>query len=152
MHTELTHTYPVSLSRGFGYIDDFHTWPRWYVGMCEIVEPDEASWTEPDDQVRFAYTLLGRRVEGVAVLEERVESKLARFRTEVPGLPVVHFAYHYTGIARDMFELAVEMDTDETGRFYGTDVDRTLVPKAIERDMGRSLENLEDIFGAGLMG
>lgn len=152
MHTELSHTYPVPLSRGFRFIDDFHTWPSWYVGMCEIVEPDQASWTEPGDEVRFDYLLLGRKVEGTAVLEEREESRLARFRTEVPGLPVVHFTYRYSAIDRDMFELDVEMDTDEITRFFGAEVDEKLVPRAIERDIERSLENLDDIFGAGLMG
>ena len=152
MHAELTYTYPVPARKGFGYVDDFHTWPSWYVGMCEILDPEDAHWHEPGDEVRFAYTLLGRRVEGVAVLEERREPELARFRTEVPGLPVFHFTYEYIPKDRDVFELDVTMDSEEPTSFFGKTIERTLLPRTIERDIKRSLENLEDIFSAGLLG
>ncbi|MFO7549212.1 MAG: SRPBCC family protein [Acidimicrobiia bacterium] len=152
MHAELSHTYPVPLEQGFDYVADFHNWPSWYVGMSEILEPEQASWRDPGDEVRFRYSVLGRQVEGVAILEDRTPAEMARFRTEVPGLPVFHFTYHYSRIGRDSFELNVTMDTDEPTTLFGRAVDRTLLPRTVERDVERSLENLEDIFGAGLLG
>jgi hypothetical protein len=152
VHAELTRTYPVPVEQGFDFIDDFHSWPSWYVGMSEIIEPEQASWHDPGDEVRFRYALLGRHVEGVAILEDRSAAEMARFRTEVPGLPVFHFTYQYSKIGRDSFELDVTMDTDEPTSLFGKAVDRTLLPRTVERDVERSLENLEDIFGAGLLG
>jgi hypothetical protein len=37
--------------------------------MTEILEPEEAAWDAPGDEVRFAYRLLGRRVEGKTILD-----------------------------------------------------------------------------------
>jgi hypothetical protein len=105
---------------------------------------------EPGDQVHFAYKLLGRHLEGVAVLEERKEGEVARFRTEVPGLPVIHFVYHYAEAGHEAFVLNVAMETDEPTSFFGKTIDRMLLPRLIERDLARSLENLQEIFAAGL--
>ncbi len=150
MHTEVTRTYPAALKTGFDYCDDFRTWPMWYSGMTEIIDPDEATWMEPGDEVRFGYKLLGRRIEGVTSLEELVDAELVRFHTEIPGLPVVHFAYHYAEIEPERFELRVEMETEEPTSFFGRTIDRMLLPRALERDLRASMDNLTDIFAAGL--
>lgn len=106
---------------------------------------------EPGDEVRFGYKLLGRRLEGVAVLEEHKDAELTRFHTEVPGLPVMHFAYHYAEVDPEVFDLRVAMETEEPTSFFGRSIDRMLLPRVIERDLTGSLENLEDIFSAGLL-
>ena len=150
MRTELTRTFPVPLKKGFDYIDDFRMWPAWYVGMTEILAPEEGSWVEPADEVRFAYKLLGRHLECVAILEERKEGDLVRFRTEVPGLPVTHFVYHYAEAGSEAFILNVAMETDEPTSFFGKTIDRMLLPRMIERDLASSMENLHDIFATGV--
>lgn len=151
MHTEVKRTYPVPLKKGFDYVDDFKMWPSWYVGMTDIIAPEEGAWLEPGDEVRFGYKLLGRRLEGVAVLEEHKDAELTRFHTEVPGLPVMHFAYHYAEVDPEVFDLRVAMETEEPTSFFGRSIDRMLLPRVIERDLTGSLENLEDIFSAGLL-
>jgi hypothetical protein len=150
MHTEAIRTYPVALKTGFDYCDDFKTWPMWYSGMTEIIDPEEARWMEREDEVRFGYKLLGRRLEGVTILDELIDAELVRFHTEIPGLPVVHFAYHYAEIEAERFELRVEMETEEPTSFFGKTIDRMVMPRALERDLRASLDNLADIFAAGL--
>lgn len=151
VRTDVTRTYPIPVKKGFDYCDDFKTWPAWYVGMSEIIHPEEGRWHEIGDEVRFGYKLLGRHVEGVATLEERREMELVRFRTEVPGLPVFHFAYHYREVDPESFEMMVTMETEEPTSFFGKTIDRMLLPKVIERDLIRSMENLHDVFAAGLL-
>lgn len=151
MHTEQTRIFNIELKKGFDYIDDFKTWPSWYSGMTHIIDPETGMWDAPGDRVRFGYKLLGRKLEGVAILEELQEAKLASFRTEVPGLPVIHFAYHYKEMEPDAFEVRVEMDTEEPTSFFGKSIDRLLLPKLIERDLARSLENLDEIFSARML-
>jgi hypothetical protein len=147
----LTHTYPVPLKKGFDYLDDFKMWPDWYVGMASIVKPEEGAWIDPGDEVRFIYKLLGRRLEGLAILEERKEGELVKFRTEVPGLPTVHFEYHYAEAGTENFVVRVAMETEEPTSFFGKAIDRALLPTVLARDLQRSLENLEDLFAAGLL-
>ena len=150
MRTEMTRTYPVPLKKGFDYIDDFKTWPAWYVGMTDIIEPETGAWSKAGDRVRFGYKLLGRRLEGVAVLEEWRDAELAAFHTEVPGLPVINFAYHYTDAGPEAFVLKVVMETEEPTNFFGKTIDRMMLPRVIERDLRQSLQNLDDIYTVGL--
>lgn len=148
MHTELTRTYPVPLKKGFDYIDDFRMWPDWYVGLTHLIEPEKGAWSEPGDEVRFQSKLLGRRIEGRCVLDEKTEGEMARYHVVVPSLPIVHFAWHYTGAGPEAFTAKVEMETEEPTSFFGKTIDRTLLPRVLERDLKRSMENLTDIFEA----
>ena len=151
MRTELTRTFPVPLKKGFDYTDDFKIWPSWYAGMTHIIEPETGEWAAPGDRVRFGYKLLGRHLEGVSILEERVDGEMARFRTEVPGLPVFHFEYRFAAAGSEAFVLKVTMESEEPTSFFGKTIDRMLLPKVVERDLARSIENLDDIFSAGML-
>jgi len=48
------------------------------------------------------------------------------------------------------FTTTVVMGTDEPTSFFGKAVDRMLIPRALERDLSRSLDNLTDIFAVGI--
>ncbi|MDH5371926.1 MAG: hypothetical protein OEX97_03175 [Acidimicrobiia bacterium] len=152
MRTEITKTYPVPLKAGFDYIDDFKMWPDWYVGMTEIIEPEVGQWIFAGDTVKFLYRLLGRQVQGVAMLDEKRDGVLARFHSEVPGLPRVHFEYHYMTAGDQAFMLKVVLETkeEELTSFFGKVIDRMMLPRVLERDLKGSLDNLEEIFVAGL--
>lgn len=148
MRTEVTRTFPVTLRKGFAYIDDFTSWPAWYSGMIEILEPGRGAWRRAGDRVRFAYKLLGRRVEGASVLEAREEGARSVFRTEVPGLPTFHFEYHFAAAGPEAFQLKVVMRTDEPAGLLGKVLDRAVLPRVVEADLRKSLENLEQVFGS----
>ena len=150
MRTELTNTFPAPLKKGFDFLHDFTMWPHWYAGMTAIIDPGTAAWDEPGDAVRFAYKLLGRRLEGVSTLEEMRPMELVRFVASVPGLPEVHQEYHYAPAGDEVFVLKVVMETGEPTSFFGRAIDRMLLPRALQRDLRRSMENLHDIFAAGL--
>lgn len=145
----MTRTYPVPLKKGFDYISDFKTWPDWYVGMTEILEP--GTWHTPGDHVRCAYRLLGRRIEGKVILDGYREGELVTLHSEVPALPVVHEEWHYKEAGDSAFVLRVILETEEPTSFFGRAIDRMLLPVALERDLRHSLENLDSIFTADLL-
>lgn len=152
MRTEVAKSFVVPLKEGFDYIDDFRLWPDWYVGMTEILDPALCQWILPGDTVKFAYRLLGRRVEGVATLDEKIDAEYVRFHSDVPGLPRVFQEWHYATAGNEAFITKVVLETkeDDITSFFGRMIDRTMLPRVLDRDLRGSLDNLEEIFFAGL--
>jgi hypothetical protein len=150
MRVELTREFPIPLKQGYDYLMDYKLFPAWRVGMIEILDPERAAWSKAGDGFRFAYRLLGRRIEGECVLDELREADLVRFTATVPGLPKVHETWHYRATGDDSFELNSVQETGEATNFFGKVIDRTLFPRAIERDLRRTLDNIEDIFSMGV--
>lgn len=150
VRTELTHTFPVPLKQAFDYLDDFKLWPNWYSGLTEIIEPDRAAWDKPGDKVRWAYRLLGRRLEGESILEEMKPAELVTFISKVPGLPDVRHEWLYVAAGDKDFVLKVIMETEEPTTFFGKAIDRMVLPRALERDLKQTMENLADIFALGI--
>jgi len=152
MRTEIAKMLPVPLKNGFDYLDDYKMWPDWYVGMTEVLDPAMAQWVFPGDSVKFAYRLLGRRVEGVSTLDEKIDGEFVRFHSDVPGLPRVYHEFHYGTAGDEAFILKVVLETkeDELTSFFGKVIDKTMLPRVLDRDLRGSLDNLEEIFVAGL--
>jgi len=154
MRTEVSRTFPIPLKKGFDYIDDFRLWPDWYTGITKIVEPETGTWMEPGDSVKFHYRMLGRRMDGVLTLDERLPGELVRMHSEILGLPNVHFDYHYKSTGPEAFTLKIVMEVDEEQpvAFFGKVLDKLLLPRTLERDLKHSLDHLEEIFIADLFG
>lgn len=152
MRVELMRTYPVPRKKAFDYLDDFTTWPTWYTGMLEIVEPAMAAWSSPGDKVRFAYKLLGRRIEGECTLEEVREAELVKFTATIPMVGNVHQEWWYGEAGEGAFTLRVVMETDEPTNLFGKAIDRMVVPRVLERDLRVTLEHLEETFAMGIPG
>ncbi len=152
MRTEIAKSFPVPLKKGFDYIDDFKMWPDWYVGLTEILEPAMGQWIFPGDSVKFSYRLLGRRVEGIATLDEKIDGEFVKFHTDVPGLPRVHQEWHYATAGSESFIAKVVLETreDDPTSLFGKVIDKTMLPRVLDRDLRGSLDNLEEIFVAGL--
>ena len=119
MRVELSREFPVPLKHAYDYLMDPKLFSAWRVGMIEILDPEDAIWSKAGDGFRFAYRLLGRRVEGECVLDELREAELVRFTASMPGLPTVHEAWHYRAIDDDSFELTSVQETDEATSFFG---------------------------------
>ena len=83
-------------------------------------------------------------------MDELREAELVRFTATMPGLPTVHEAWHYMAIDDNSFELKSVQETDEATNFFGKVIDRTLLPRVIQRDLERTLDNLDDIFSIGV--
>lgn len=151
MRTELAHTFPVSLREGFDYLREVGHWPSWYSGLTEILEaPPGGSWDEPGDTISFHYKVLGRLLDGEVVLKEMREYNLVRSIVSISGLPRVHQEYRYAAADEGSFSLKVVLETEEVRTFLGRVIDRTLLPRIMERDLTRTLENLQDIFVVGV--
>jgi hypothetical protein len=150
VHAEHAHTYPAPLKKGFDYISDFHTWPLWYVGITELIDPERCRWSQPGDEVRYRYKILGRHIDATSILDESIDLERKAFRTVSSGFPEVHWEYRYAAAGQEAFILRVVMETEEPTSFFGRTVDRMLLPRIVERDAKRSLENLHDIFVADL--
>ncbi len=149
MRFEETRTMPVELKKGWDYISDYRRWPDFYSGIDHIVEPDLCAWSEVGDSVRFRYRLLGRTVEGTATLDAYDEGKLVKLTTKIPALPDVVQEWHYTDL-HDHFILRVVLETDGVTSFMGRLIDGTLLPRALEKDLNRTMDNLEAIFEIGI--
>ncbi|MDH3398333.1 MAG: SRPBCC family protein [Acidimicrobiia bacterium] len=150
MRVELSREFPIPLKQGYDYLMDPKLFSAWRVGMIEILDPDHAAWSQAGDRFRFAYRLLGRRVEGECVLDELQEGELVRYTASIPGLPKVHETWRYRATGESSFELKSVQETEESTSFFGKAIDRMVFPRAIERDLKRTLDNLEDIFSMGV--
>lgn len=150
MRVELSREFPISLKSGYDYLMDPKLFPAWRVGMIEILDLEHATWSKAGDGFRFAYRLLGRRVEGECILDELREAELVRFTATIPGVPKVHESWHYRAIDEDSFELKSVQETEEATSFFGKAIDGMLLPRVIERDLTRTLDNLDDIFSMGV--
>ncbi len=149
MRIELSRTFPIPVKKGFDYLLDYRTWPNWYSGIMEMLDPDMAAWSEPGDKVRFTYKLLGKRLEGEAVLEEKAEPQFAKLTSKIEGLPPVHQHWKYREAGPEAFVLEVVFEGEEATSFLGKTIDRWVLPRTVERDLKASLENLDDIFMTG---
>lgn len=152
MRVELKGTFAVPRKKAFDYLDDFTTWPTWYAGMLEIIEPDKATWSAAGDKVRFAYKLLGRRLEGECTLEEVHEAELVKFTATIPMVGDVHQEWFYSDAGDDAFTLKVILETEEATSFFGKVIDKMVIPRVLERDLRHTLEHLEETFAIGIPG
>jgi hypothetical protein len=147
MHVEERRTFPVALKKAWDFTNEFRRWPDWYVGVSDLLDPATSAWDLPGDEVRFVYRLLGRRLEGVTRLEERIEHDLARFRSEIPGIPTTVQTWRWID-GGDHCEVVVTMEAEDTTRFFEKMIEKTLLPRTLRRDLRESLENLSAIFEA----
>jgi hypothetical protein len=149
MHVEMTRTFPVARKKAYDYLSDFTTWPAWYVGVLEIIDPDTAAWEKPGDQVRYYYRMLGRRIESVNTLEELREAEFVRFTAKSP-VAEVHFEWTYTDAGEDTFSANVIMETNEPTNFFGRIIDKMVIPRMLERDLKHTFDNVEEMFAVGI--
>jgi hypothetical protein len=117
--------------------------------MLGVEDPD-VRWAEPGDRARFTYRLLGRKLEGECVIDEREAPTLISYTAKIPGLPDVHHTWRHVEAQGPLVTTTVVQETEEPTHFFGKVVDRMLIPRALERDLRRTLDNLEDIFSMGV--
>jgi hypothetical protein len=147
---ELTRTFPVELKPTWDYLNDPHHWTEWFVNLLSVEDP-EVGWAEPGDTARFTYRLLGRKLAGECVIDEREAPTLISYTAKISGLPDIHHTWRHTDLG-PAITTTVVLETEEPTSFFGRVVDRMLIPRALERDLRRTLDNLEDIFSMGLPG
>jgi uncharacterized protein YndB with AHSA1/START domain len=151
MRFEETREIPVSVKKMWDYGTDPMTWPVWYAGCTEIIDPETAAFGKVGDTVRVAYSVLGRRLEFPCTIEEYEEHKLVRFVTEMPGpLPRGHQTWRYTDLGDDRMMLEVVMEGEDSTNWFGKIIDRMVLPRIYQRDLKDSLDNLANIAAVDL--
>lgn len=150
MRTEMSRQFPVPLKQAYDYLIDPKKIPEWRVGVIEMIEPESALWQTAGDRIKLAYRLLGRRVESECVLDEVKEHELVRLTAHTPGVPTLHETWLYSPIGEEALALKVVQETEEATTFLGKTIDRMVLPRILEKDLKRTLDNLEDIFTYGL--
>lgn len=138
---ELVKEFPGDLRKAFDYIQDFTRWREWFAGLTDIIEPELGAWTFPGDSVRIQYRLLGRTVEGEAILEGRTDYRYVCYSAYVPGLPKVTHTWRYKP-AGEGFTISLTSETDPHTSFFGRTIDALVIPRALERDVRNTLNNL----------
>ena len=132
------------------YLHEPRAFPEWRAGMLEVFEANTAKWSEAGDRFRYAYRLLGRRVEGECVMDELKTGELSKFTATVPGFKPMHETWRYTPIGEDAFRVDIVQESEENTSFFGKAIDKMVLPRVVHRDLERSLDTLTEIFAAGL--
>jgi hypothetical protein len=150
MRTEMRREFPVPLQLGFDYLADPKRFPEWRFGVIELIDPETALWQAAGDKVHLAYRLLGRRVVSECTIDEIRAYELVRLTARTPGVPTLHETWIHAARGEDAFEVNVIQESEEATTFFGKAIDRMLLPRVIEKDLERTLDNLEDIFAVGV--
>jgi hypothetical protein len=145
-NVEMTREYAADRKRLFDHLVEPSNWANYYNGMAEVLPYDR--FEEPGDSVTFRHRLLGRMVEGTSTLLELRPGEQIRLRVEVPGLPTIEHDWTYED-GEHGTHLRVVMDTPPVDSFFGRAIDRFIVPRQLERDLARTLDNVEDLVAVG---
>lgn len=152
MHFEVERKFPGDAKEAFDYLNDFRTWPEWYTGMIELIEPAKAAWAASGDRVKFAYRILGRRVEVECRLDELRPAEYVKLTATIPMVGDVKQEWIYDDSEEGFFTLKAVMETDEPTSFFGRAVDKMVIPRVLERDWRHTLDHLAEIFTFGIPG
>jgi len=150
MRIEETRRFPVPRQQVYDYLTDPKTWPLWIAGMLDVEDAETATWEKPGDRVRFAYKLLGRRVEGETRLQEIIPAQYVKVHTTAPSVGDLTQEWFYSDAGEHSMTLRIVYETDEPTSFFGRLINRAVVPQAIQRDLTATLSNLDAIFALGL--
>jgi hypothetical protein len=132
----------------YDYLIDPKTWIYWMAGILGVTDPDNTRWEQPGDQINLGYRLLGRRIETQIELDENQPAQYVRVYATTPVGNVTQ-EWFYSDTGETSTALRVVYETDEPTSFFDKIIDRTVVPKAIERDLRITMGNLEQIFAMG---
>ena len=143
---EMSRDYAVDRTRLFDHLVEPSNWPSYYNGMTEVLPYER--FAEPGDAVTFRYRLLGRMVEGTATLQELGAGERIAIRTDVKGLPTIVHDWTYED-SEDGTHIRATMDTPPVDSWFGRAIDRFIIPRQLERDLARTLDNVEDLVAVG---
>jgi hypothetical protein len=146
-NVEMSRDYAVDRKRLFDHLVEPSNWPSYYNGMTEVLPYER--FAEPGDAATFRYRLLGRTLEGVSSLVELRPGERIVIRADVQGLPTVEHDWTYED-AEEGTRVRVVMDTPPVDSFFGRAIDRFILPRQLERDLARTLDNVEDLVAVGL--
>jgi hypothetical protein len=144
---EQTREYRVDRATLYHHLTDPDTWPAYYNGLLEVSPFDR--FTEVGDTVSVRFRILGRTTPAVVTILDRWRGERLRLRAQVEGLPPVEHDWIYEDTDRGT-RLRVTLRAPEVDSWLGRTIDGFLLPRQFERDLARSLDNIEDLVALGL--
>lgn len=152
MHIELSRTYPVNRSAGFGYFMDIRFWTDWTT--LEVMEPDTADWERPGDAITYARknSLPGFPMKGTAVLDEVVPDEWVLMTLTTAGLPAMPVECRFSHAGPGAFTLTLTVDTPTPAGFFEDALQRLLFIETLTaRDMRSCLDGLAEALSETLV-
>lgn len=142
-----TREYAADRKELFDRLTDPAFWPHYYNGM---VAAETERFTEAGDVAHFRHRLLGRLMDGEARLLEFDAPNRIRIEAEVKGMPPVEQDWVYEDTEDGGTRIHAVMTTPEVESWFGRTLDRFVMPRQLERDLLRTLDNVEDLLRVGL--
>lgn len=127
------------------HLADPANWPAFYNNMLDARSSGYTA--EPGDVVEITYRILGRTISGTVTVLDAEPARRIRLRTEADGLPPVVHEWSYEDAPDGAVDITVRMEHEPVDRLFGRALDRFVVPRQLEKDMERSLDNLQEMIG-----
>jgi uncharacterized protein YndB with AHSA1/START domain len=141
---EAAHRFDVTPERGFAFITDTASWPRYWPGYVRLEQ--ESSWRGVGDTARLVTRLLGRERMLTMTITAFEPNRLVTYTSTQPGLPdALHERHFEPDDGGFVYRLIVEY---EPRRGMAGLFDRLLLSRGIRRAFGRTFAALEQEFAA----
>jgi hypothetical protein len=130
------------LQAGFDYITDLRSWPEYWPSFIALAP--QSRWSQPGDTARLTLKLAGRATELQMTLTRIVPYELVEYSSVQRGLPRARHERHFAEDP-DGFAYRIVVEIHPRGGLRRP-FDRLFVPRAIERTLQQTLDNLERRF------
>ena len=139
---QVTREYGVGRAQLYDFVADPQNWAM-YCNNLDGVD------VYAGDRATVSYRILGRVLEvDAAVLDARPGR---RFHIELRGSELPGATYDWKlEDAQVGTKATVTLEAEPVIEWFGVRVDRLTVPRALERDLTRSLENVEELIQLGI--
>jgi hypothetical protein len=145
-HVEMTRRYPMDRKLLFDHLTDPTNWPTYYNNIIDV-EPFER-FAVAGDTLTARYRLLGRVVDLEVRLLELTPPDRIRLLASAPGLPPLEQDWIYEEHDEGS-NIHARMETPEVDSWLGRTLERFVMPRQMERDLARSLDNIDDLVAVG---
>jgi hypothetical protein len=145
--TEQTREYLVDRGALYDHLIDPDTWPTYDNGLLEVLPFDR--FVEVGETVDVRLRILGGTAPAVITLLDRRRGERFRLRRQVGGLPAVEHDWIFEDTDRGT-RVRVTLQAPEVDSWRGRAIGGFLLPRQLERDLARSLDNIEDLIVLGL--
>lgn len=143
---EMSREYPVDTAELYEFCTDVRNWPSCYDNM---IDATGGKVQERGDTATSSYRLLGRTIEVNVEAAEATPGERIVLIAHTAHLPDVEHDWRYTPTA-DGTRVDVRLHVPEVESWLGRTLDRLVIPRQLEKDLARSLDNLEALAQAGL--
>lgn len=143
---EMSREYPVDTAELYEFCTDTRNWPSYYNNM---IDATGGKVQERGDTATCRYRLLGRTIEVEAEAVEATPGERIMLIARTAHLPDTEQDWRYATTA-DGTRVDVRLHVPEVESWLGRTLDRLIIPRQLEKDLARSLDNLEALVQAGL--